>query len=109
MKRLEQVGLGVLLVALAGGNTFAQQAISARSGMVHYVEGKVFAGDQPVEGKFGNFPQVQEKQVLRTEEGRAEILLTPGVFARVGENSSFRMITNRLIDTRLELLKGTAI
>ena len=55
------------------------------------------------------FPEVKENQQLKTEEGRAEVLLTPGVFLRLGENSSFRMITNRLIDTRLEFLSGAAI
>src|SRR5262249_42661875 len=45
----------------------------------------------------------------RTEEGRAEILLPPGVFFRMGENASFRMISNRLIDTRVELLTGSAV
>ncbi|HVN04061.1 MAG TPA: hypothetical protein VMT86_06555 [Bryobacteraceae bacterium] len=83
--------------------------ISARSGLIHYVEGQVYVGDQAVETKFGTFPEVKENQTLRTEEGRAEVLLTPGVFLRVAENSSFRMITNRLIDTRLEFLKGSAI
>ena len=52
------------------------------------------------------FPGSEGKPELRTEEGRAEVLLTPGVFLRLGENSSFRMITNRLIDTRLEFLSG---
>src|SRR6476469_4635568 len=103
------VGFGALLLFFGGATAFAQQAISARSGMVHYIEGEVFTGDQKVDGKFGNFPQVKEKQVLRTEEGRAEVLLTPGVFARVGENSSFQMITNSLIDTRLEFLSGSMI
>jgi hypothetical protein len=38
-----------------------------------------------------------------------EVLLTPGIFLRLGENGSFRMITRRLVDTRLELLTGSAI
>jgi hypothetical protein len=109
MKPLTQFGLSVVLTVLGVAGASAQQAISARAGMVHYVEGKVLAGDDVIEGKFGNFPQLKENQVLRTEEGRAEVLLTPGVFARVGENSSFRMITNRLIDTRLEFLTGSMI
>lgn len=99
-------------LALAAGSiaALAQSAvISARSGLIHYVEGQVYVGDQQVESKFGNFPEVKENQTLRTEEGRAEVLLTPGVFLRLGENSSFRMITNRLIDTRLEFLSGSAI
>ena len=101
--------LCVLAVAAGSVTALAQSVISARSGMIHYVEGQVFLGDQPVETKFGNFPEVKENGQLRTEDGRAEVLLTPGVFLRLGENSSFRMITNRLIDTRLEFLSGTAI
>jgi hypothetical protein len=102
--------LGVLAVAAGSMAALAQSAvISARSGLVHYVEGQVYLGDQLVETKFGIFPEVKENQQLKTEEGRAEVLLTPGVFLRVGENSSFRMVTNRLIDTRLEFLTGAAV
>jgi hypothetical protein len=99
-------------LAFAAGNIAAlaqSVVISARSGLIHYVEGQVYVGDQAVETKFGTFPEVKENQILKTEEGRAEVLLTPGVFLRLGENSSIRMITNRLIDTRLEFLSGTAI
>jgi hypothetical protein len=72
-------------------------------------EGAVFADDQPVNQKYGTFPDLKEKSVLRTEAGRAEVLLTPGVFLRVGENSAIKMIDNRLSDTRVELLKGSAV
>ena len=98
-------------MAFAAGTVAAQaqSVISARSGLIHYVEGQVYLGDEQVDSKFGNFPEVKENAQLRTAEGRAEVLLTPGVFLRLGENSSFRMVTNRLIDTRLELLSGTAI
>ena len=94
---------------LGSSAMFAQQVVSARSGLIHYVEGKVLLGDQAVASKLGSFPDVKENGTLRTELGRAEVLLTPGVFLRVGENSSFRMITNRLIDTRLEFLSGSAV
>src|SRR5579864_6539626 len=109
MRSARQFGFGVALLALTGIPGFAQQAISARSGMIHYVEGKAFAGDQQIDEKLGTFPQVKENQVFRTTEGRAEVLLTPGVFLRLGENSSFRMITNRLVDTRVEFLTGSMI
>jgi FecR protein len=104
--RLVMCGLAVAAGSVAA---LAQSVISARSGMIHFVEGQVYLGDQPVETKFGNFPEVKENGQLRTEDGRAEVLLTPGVFLRLGENSSFRMVTNRLIDTRLEFLSGSAI
>jgi len=110
MQPAGRLTLGVLALAAGSNAAMAQSAvISARSGLIHYVEGQVYLGDQLVETKFGVFPEVKENQQLKTEEGRAEVLLTPGVFLRLGENSSFRMITNRLIDTRLEFLSGSAI
>ncbi len=98
-------------LALAAGSVaaMAQSVISARSGLIHYIEGQVYLGDKLVESKAASFPEVKENEQLRTVEGRAEILLTPGVFLRLGENSSFRMVTNRLIDTRLEFLSGAAV
>jgi hypothetical protein len=97
--------------ALAAGSVaaMAQSVISAHSGLIHYIEGQVYLGDTQVETKAGTFPEVKENAQLRTGEGRAEVLLTPGVFLRLGENSSFRMVTNRLIDTRLEFLSGSAV
>jgi hypothetical protein len=102
--------LPIAVLALCSGiAAFGQSVISARSGLVHYVEGRVLLDDKAIESKFGSFPELKENSVLKTEDGRAEVLLTPGVFLRVGESSSVRMITNRLIDTRLELLAGSAV
>jgi hypothetical protein len=36
-------------------------------------------------------------------------LLTPGVFLRISENSSFRMLSNRLSDPALEVLSGSTL
>ena len=87
----------------------AQPVISAKSGLVSKAEGDVFIGDTAVAESQTNFPEVKENSVLRTGQGRAEILLTRGVYMRVGEDSAFKMFTNRLIDTRLEVLKGNAL
>jgi hypothetical protein len=109
MRAVGRLALCVLALAAGSITALAQSAISARSGMIHYVEGQVYLDGEAVENQLGHFPEVKENGQLRTAEGRAEVLLTPGVFFRLGENSSFRMITNRLIDTRLEFLSGTAI
>lgn len=87
----------------------AQTVIGAKSGVINWVEGNVFLGDQPYVMQPSQFGEVKEGMVFRTEDGRAEILLPPGVFFRVAENTSFKMISNRLIDTRVELLKGSGI
>ncbi len=86
-----------------------QAVISAKSGLVHYLEGVVTIDGSAVELKNSRFPEVKDNQVLKAEDGRAEVLLTPGVFLRVAEDSSFRMLSNRLSDTRIEALTGTCM
>jgi hypothetical protein len=87
----------------------AQPVISAKAGTIAKVEGTVFLGDQAIEESLTKFPDIKENGVVHTVEGRAEVLLTPGIVLHLGENSSFRLITNRLIDTRLELVTGSAV
>src|SRR5579862_7552067 len=98
----------ILLFSLAP-RTAAQSVISAHSGVIHYVEGDVSVDGTPVHPKFAEFPDVRAGQVVATAEGRAEILLTPGVFLRIAENSSVRMLSNALADTRLEVVSGSAL
>ena len=86
-----------------------QSVISTRSGVVHFFEGAVYLGDQPLESHPGKFSSVPQGAELRTAEGRAEVLLTPGVFVRIGERSTIRMVANELSDTRVELLAGSAV
>ncbi len=100
---------GCSLAVLAAGSACAQAVISSHSGVVQYVEGRAFLGDKAIEPKFGQFPDIKENQEFRTEDGRAEILLTPGAFLRLAENSSIRMVSTKLTDTRVEILSGSAI
>jgi len=100
---------GLSLGLFLAGSAFGQLVISAHSGVVQYVEGRAYLDNAPVELKFGHFPDIKQDQEFRTEEGRAEILLTPGVFLRLGENSAIRMLSNGLTDTRVEVLHGSAI
>jgi hypothetical protein len=100
---------GWSLGVLVAGSACAQYVISSHSGVIQYVEGRAFLADKPIEPKFGQFPDIKENQEFRTEDGRAEILLTPGVFLRIGENSSIRMLSTKLTDTRVEVLSGSAI
>ena len=109
MKLIWKVSLSVAVLALGALPALAQPVISAKSGVVSYVVGKVMVGDQEVKPSETKMTEVKENTVLRTEDGRAEVLLTLGTIMRTGENSSFKMLTNRLIDTRVELLTGTHI
>ncbi len=99
----------VLLMIAAAVSLSAQSVISAHSGTIHYTEGQVTLDGTAVQPKFGEFPEVKVGQVLSAQDGRAEVLLTPGVFLRLGENSAFKMISNQLTNTRLEINSGQAM
>ncbi len=105
MSALKFIAVAVLGVATVS----AQSVISARPGVIHYTEGDVLLDNKLVQPKFGLFPDIKQDKVLRTELGRAEVLLTPGVFLRIGENTAVRMLANKLDDTRMELLSGTVL
>ncbi len=101
-----------LLGALAASFLAAIPAAAASSaipGTVNYIEGQVAVAGQTVTSQSVGSVQLQPNQVLETGQGRAEILLTPGVFIRVGDNSAVRLISPGLADTRVELLRGQAI
>ena len=83
--------------------------ISTHSGIVYFFEGSVYLGDQVLQMHPGKFSSVPPGAELRTAEGRAEVLLTPGVFVRIGARSAIRMVANELSDTRIELLAGSAL
>src|SRR5947199_7156899 len=104
---LKRLPLAVLLIGAS--SAWAQSVISAHSGVIHFVEGQVTLEGQPVQPKFAEFPDVKNGQTLAAQDGRAEVLLTPGTVLRIGENSSFKMVSNSRSDTRLQVLTGSAI
>ena len=87
----------------------AQDVVSASAGVLQYFEGGVIIDDKPVEHKAAVFPSLKNGSIVRTVKGRAELLLTPGVYLRMDENTSLRMQSNSLTDTRLEVMDGSAI
>jgi hypothetical protein len=86
-----------------------QSVISARSGLVNFFEGVVFLDGQPLVRKSGTFPRMREGSTLSTQGGRAEVLLTPDTYLRIGEDSGIRMIANAIDDTQVELVSGSSV
>jgi hypothetical protein len=87
----------------------AQEVVSAQSGVVHYLEGAVSIDGKRVERSPAAFPLLKAGSVMETEKGRAELLLTPGTFLRLDENSSAKMISAALTATVVEIVHGSAI
>ena len=99
--------LAAILCAPAWGDTTGANA--AVPGTLNYVEGQVSIGDQALNSKSIGSAQLQPGQSLTTETGKAEILLTPGVFLRVGDNSSVEMISPSLTKTEVGVNRGHAM
>jgi hypothetical protein len=98
-----------ILAVLSATNAPAQSVISAQSGMMNYTEGQVLLNDRGVEVTSTKFPQVRVQDVLSTKEGRAEVLLNPGSFLRIGENSSIRLASSSLTRPSVEVLSGSVV
>ncbi len=78
------------------------QAGPARPGSINFVEGQASIGTISVTpGAIGSLV-LEKNQTLSTQAGKVEILLTPGVFLRVAENSSVKMVSPDLANTRVE-------
>jgi hypothetical protein len=99
--------LGAALFAT--GLLVAAGASVARPGTVNYAEGSVTLAGQSIGARQIGQAEVEEGQVLATTHGKAEMLLTPGVLMRLGDNSAVKMVSPSLTDTRVELLHGEAM
>lgn len=85
--------------------------ISAKAGGVNYIEGKVaVAGKNKRSGYLlkGDTVEVGDR-VSTGADGKAEILLNPGSYVRLAENSNFEFLTTSLDNLQLKLSGGSAL
>lgn len=100
---------GVLLSA-APLAAQSEHTISARPGAVNYIEGSVSVNDKAIAAKELRAVFLNANDVLTTtSNGKAEVLLTPGVFLRVGDDSEVRMVNPSLTGTEVEIVRGEAM
>src|SRR5260370_34274578 len=99
----------VAVLTLAVLSIPARAAIPPAPGVVNYIEGAASIDGQPITSKDIGQIEVRQNQTLATGQGKAEMLLTPGVLLRLGPNSQVRMGSPNLTDTRVALLSGTAM
>jgi hypothetical protein len=99
--------LTLILSAPARANDASPER--AVPGTLNYVEGSVSIRSQILNSKSIGSAELETGESLKTERGKAEILLTPGVFLRVGNNSSVKMMSSSLTDTEVGLNRGHAM
>ncbi len=111
------ISLMTALVAIAQGDSRVKSAagdlylISAKAGGVNYIEGKVTVERADGNSGYlvkGDSLQVGDK-VSTTANGRAEVLLNPGSFIRLDNDSEFEFVTTSLDDLELQINRGSAI
>ena len=107
LKKFGAAGLGLFLAAMVA--PAQTQGRIGQIGTVNYIEGQVSVDGQPVAAnQVGNLV-VAPGRTLQTADGKAEMLLTPGVFLRLDSNSSVRMVSPSITKTTVELLQGKAM
>jgi uncharacterized membrane protein YgcG len=106
MPRLKAILLS--LATLCAPVALAQTANPAVPGTINYIEGSASIEGRALNQQSVGSAQLEPGQVLQTANGRAELLLTPGVFLRLGENSAVRMVSPSLLNTQVELVHGRA-
>ena len=107
MPRLKATVL-LSLASLIVPASFAQNTTSARPGTINYVEGEATLNGQPLSTKTNGTTQVSQGQTVETQNGKVEVLLTPGVFLRIGDNSAVTMVSPDLTKTEVQIDRGAA-
>jgi FecR protein len=112
MRNLTFRTVGCLLAAVAlsvpAWGADSSRPGTAYPGTLNYVEGQASIGSQSLSSKSIGTAQIEAGQTLATGQGKAEVLLTPGVFLRLGDNSAMKLISPGITDTDVELQRGEA-
>jgi hypothetical protein len=112
----------LIVLVLAGavvlaGDALAQRVISAKAGLVLFVQGRVSVDGGPLSAAIQSRPlkagesyrQLKNGESLSTQRGRAEVLLNPGTILRLGDMSRLRMDDVKLTDACVSLESGSAV
>jgi len=121
-RNLLQVLFSVTIAMSLSAFTFAQDSrvlsaagdiyvISAKAGGVNFIEGKVSVARK--QGRSGLLLKGDKvgigDKVSTGADGKAEILLNPGSYLRLSENSTFEFVSTELENLQIRLKSGSAI
>jgi hypothetical protein len=104
------LGLLVLLLVIVPVNAQSGGGQNqGQPGSLNYLEGQVSIDSQAVNAQSVGSAKLEPGQSVATEQGKAEILLTPGAFLRLGDSTSAKMISSGLTNTEVQVQKGRAM
>ncbi|HTA46421.1 MAG TPA: FecR domain-containing protein [Bryobacteraceae bacterium] len=82
---------------------------TARPGTINYVEGQASIDGRALSASQTGYVPLEPNQMLSTANGKVEILLSPGVFLRLGSSSAVRMVSPELSQPQIEVVRGEAM
>src|SRR5438874_7166758 len=105
--KLTLIASAALLTAFLPGIGWSQNQNSrpAQPGAINYVEGQASIDGQELNSNSVGSVQLQAGQSLTTQAGKVEVLLVPGTFLRVADNSVVKMINAGLANTEVQIDK----
>lgn len=99
----------MVFILATAGLAMADNGNMPPPGTLNYVEGQVLVQGQAQSPKSVGSTYVGPNQDLQTRNGNAEMLLTPGVYLRLGHDSEVKMLSPGLADTKVQLTRGSAM
>lgn len=75
-------------------------------GTLNYIQGSANLAGKQLNNQNAGKIEMNKGQILHTQDGKAEVLLTPGVFLREDDHSSVKMISPNLTNTKVALEQG---
>jgi hypothetical protein len=105
------VALVAGLISIGHAQNREKFGISAKAGGVNSVAGRVLVKREgQAQQLLSSSDDLAPGDVVTTgADSQAEILLNPGSYFRLGENSEFMLVNNSLNDLLLKLVRGSAI
>jgi hypothetical protein len=100
--------LSMLSLATLSAIAFGQSANPARPGTLNYMEGQASIEGRAVTSNSVGNTVLEPGQYLSTANGKAEVLLAPGIFLRLGDNSTIQMVSPDLTKTEVKIEQGRA-
>src|SRR5437667_5524783 len=106
------IALSIALASVSYGQNRERFGISGKAGGINSVIGRVLVqrAGQSSQQDLSAKDDLTSGDVVTTKGGsRVEVLLNPGSYLRVTENSEFELTDNSLNNLQLKLIKGSAI
>jgi hypothetical protein len=97
-----------LFLATLSAFSYGQNAKSASPGTINYIEGQATMNGQQLSSQSVGHAKLERDQSITTANGKTEVLLMPGVFLRLGSNTSVSMVSPDLTRTEVRVLQGRA-